>query len=232
MTDDIIITSSGGAGGQITPPTSGIPTTGSTQTAGAPVVGTPTVAIPAAPAMANPTAAQPVNPPVNPPQTSAQQVTLPTLPALPSIPKAPVIKPGSINLDDAAMMQGQNPLKPEDKYSVPPLVKEKFPDLMQLIKETESMNEEERDYWFQILPIMTEEQIGKFRTILLNEKQQLTQLDQEYSKELNKLNDKHLLEWKEFESKEKRNALSTAEAQAEIEEKAAEEDLLKRLAAT
>ncbi len=222
MADDIIITSSGGPLSQTAPANAGTAsvsapkaagqqgmTAGSVQTAAAPVVTTPTASTPAPAA-----------------------VTLPALPALPTVPPAPVIKPGSINLDDAAMMQGQGPIKPEDKYNVPPLVKEKFPDLMQLIKETESMNDEERDYWFQILPIMTEEQIGKFRTILLNEKQQLAQLDQEYSKELNKLNDKHLLEWKEFESKEKRKALTSAEAEAEAQEKIAEEDLLKRLAQT
>ena len=66
-------------------------------------------------------------------------------------------------------------------------------------------------------------------TILLNEKQQLTKLDSQYNKELTKLNEKHMVEWKEFESKEKRKALSDAEKKSEVEEKAAEEDLLKKL---
>ena len=97
----------------------------------------------------------------------------------------------------------------KEKYAIPSLVTEKFPDLIQLIKETESMNDEERDYWFQILPIMTEEQIKKFRDILVNEK--------------------HMIEWKEFETKEKRKAITTAESASKEKEKAEEEDLLKRL---
>ena len=117
----------------------------------------------------------------------------------------------------------------QEKYAIPALVKEKFPDLIQLIKETESMNDEERDYWFQILPIMTEEQIRKFRDILVNEKQQLTNLDQEYEQELQKLNDKHMIEWKEFETKEKRKTLTSAEQTSKAQEKAEEEELLKRL---
>lgn len=133
------------------------------------------------------------------------------------------------SLEDAAMMAGQNTVAPPDKYAVPDLVKQKFPDLVQLIKETESMNDEERDYWFQILPIMTEDQISKFRDILLNEKKQLAALDKEYNQELGKLNEKHLIEWKEFESKEKRKALGDAEKKAEEEERKAEEDLLSRL---
>lgn len=118
---------------------------------------------------------------------------------------------------------------PQDKYAIPSIVQEKFPDLIQLIKQTESMNDEERDYWFQILPIMTEEQIKKFRDILVNEKAQLTNLDQEYEQELTKLNEKHMIEWKEFETKEKRKTLTTAESASKETEKSEEEELLKRL---
>lgn len=117
----------------------------------------------------------------------------------------------------------------KSQYTVPVLVKEKFPDLIQLIKETESMNDEERNYWFQILPIMTEEQIKKFRDILVHEKEQLARLDSEYEKELQKLNDKHLVEWKEFEAREKRQTIAASENASEAEEKAKEEELLQRL---
>jgi|GEM_PF-580076 len=132
----------------------------------------------------------------------------------------------AIMLGDDEPMQAPSPA---DKYAIPAMVKEKFPDLVQLIKETESMNDEERDYWFQILPIMTEDQIKKFRDILVNEKEQLSHLDSEYEQELNKLNEKHMIEWKDFETKEKRKSLTTAEQTSKQQEKAEEEDLLKRL---
>lgn len=154
--------------------------------------------------------------------TGAAAATTPTQPAVgPALP--------NLSLEEAAMMETSAVMTPADRYSVPPLVREKFPDLVDLIKQTESMNNEERDYWFQILPIMTEEQIGKFRDILLNEKQQLAQLDKEYEHELNKLNEKHIVEWEEFKSKEKRAALTAKESKAEAQEKAEEEELLQRL---
>lgn len=134
-----------------------------------------------------------------------------------------------ISLEDEALLMSQQTIAPPEKYNVPALVKEKFPDLIQLIKETESMSDEERDYWFQVLPIMTEEQIEKFRTILVNEKEQLTRLDREYEDHIQKLNEKHMIEWKEFESKQKRQAIASAEAQNEQQESETEEALLQRL---
>jgi hypothetical protein len=143
---------------------------------------------------------------------------------------AATAKPKSVSLEEEAMMaESQSVIAPPEKFTVPSLVKEKFPDLIQLIKDTESMNDDERNYWFQILPIMTEVQIQKFQTILVNEKMQLKRLDKEYEDEVARLNTKHMIEWKEFESKEKRKAIQTAEAKAQEEEQVTEEELLKRL---
>lgn len=163
------------------------------------------------------------------PATAQPQPTTGTEGAVP--PQGGAVSSGrrktAILLGEEEEEQMQAP--PQEKYSIPSLVQEKFPDLIQLIKETESMNDEERDYWFQILPIMTEEQIKKFRDILVNEKQQLTNLDKEYEQELQKLNEKHMIEWKEFETKEKRKTLTTAEKASKEKEKSEEEELLKRL---
>lgn len=173
--------------------------------------------------------------PITPVPQAGTPSALPAIPAAP-VPQAPPAaptpqnRPQSFNLEEAAMQASALTVAaPPEKYAVPDLVKQKFPDLIQLIKETESMNDEERDYWFQILPIMTEEQIQKFRDILLNEKSQLSKLDKEYESELTKLNEKHMIEWKEFESKEKRKALTEAEKAANVKEQATEEELLSRL---
>jgi len=137
--------------------------------------------------------------------------------------------PTDLSLEEQAMMEGSSEQSAAAKYNIPPSVQEKFPDLVDLINQTESMNTEERDYWFQILPIMTDQQIAKFRQILVNEKEQLTKLDQEYEEEIKRLNNKHLLEWKEFESKEKRAELTAQESKAEKTEKIEEAELLQRL---
>ncbi|MBI4994655.1 hypothetical protein HZC21_03355 [Candidatus Peregrinibacteria bacterium] len=115
------------------------------------------------------------------------------------------------------------------KFDIPETVKQQYPDLIPLILQTESMNDDERQYWFQILPIMTDEQVAKLREILVNEKRQLENLDKQYNKEVKRINDKHVAEWNAMKAKEKRQKLQTAESAAEKTEKEKEEELLKKL---
>lgn len=115
------------------------------------------------------------------------------------------------------------------KFDIPEAVRKQHPTLIPLILETESMNDDERQYWFSILPIMTDEQVKKLREILDNEKQQLAKLDHEYSDEVKRINSKHVAEWKAFQSKEKRDKRKATESQHEAEEKQKEEELLKNL---
>ncbi len=136
-------------------------------------------------------------------------------------------KKNAVMLDDEVNQQGA--VVGQDKKTIPLNIAGKFPDLQQLIDETESMNASERDYWYQVLPIMTDDQIKKFRDILVNEKEQLKKLDKEYEQELVKLNEKHMIEWQDFQSKEKRKALKQAEQAAQATEQTTEEDLLRRL---
>lgn len=117
----------------------------------------------------------------------------------------------------------------EAKYIVPNLIREKFPDLVKLIYETESMNAEEREYWMQIMPIMTEGQIVKFRDILVNEKTELAKLDQDYKNEMDKLSQGRPKEIDEQALKAKITEIKTAEASEEHKEKKDEENLLNQL---
>lgn len=115
------------------------------------------------------------------------------------------------------------------KNRIPDYIRAKYPNLEELINSTESMTKEEREYWFQILPIMTDQQIDKLQGILVHEKEQLSKLDKQYEAELSKLNEKHIMEWKEQERREQRETLLAQEKQVEAEEKAAEEDILSQL---
>lgn len=115
------------------------------------------------------------------------------------------------------------------KFDIPETVKQQYPDLVPLILQTESMNDDERQYWFQILPIMTDEQVSKLREILVNEKHQLEDLDKKYNKEIKRINDKRVAEWNAAKAKEKRQKLQTLESETEKTEKQHEEELLKKL---
>lgn len=115
------------------------------------------------------------------------------------------------------------------QFHIPQVVKQKYPQLIPLILNTESMDDEEREYWFQILPIMTEDQVHKLLEILVNEKQQLAKLDAEYEEELAKINEKHLNEWQAFENQQQRAELAQKEEAYEEEEQSLEEQLLNKL---
>jgi len=130
---------------------------------------------------------------------------------------------------DASKSAEQYILEAEGQYVIPHIVREKFQDLVKLIYETESMNEEEREYWLQIMPIMTEEQITKFRNILVNEKVQLQKLDQEYEQEMSKINKKQNAVIDEEKLKEKMTEIKEKEQKADVAEKAEEAELLKKL---
>jgi len=125
---------------------------------------------------------------------------------------------------------GGNQAKGDDKpFNIPPVVLEKYPELAEMIKNTESMSREEREYWFQILPIMTKEQVDRLRKILEEESVQLAKLDQKYQKELQKINKKHMSEWNTFEKKQDREDREKQETAAEDSETLVEAALLEEL---
>ena len=126
-------------------------------------------------------------------------------------------------------MADPKPSQTQTTGKVPTDVAAKYPHLEALILGTESMTNEERDYWFQILPIMTDEQIEKLLGILTHEKEQLSKLDSEYQAQLQKLDQKHMDEAKQQEQKAKRETLKKQEASHEETEAKAQEDLLKKL---
>ncbi len=158
--------------------------------------------------------------------TTAPAASVPTTDPEPAIATTPVVDPkvaAEFGLDADQLTEVAK------KYTIPESVKAQFPDLVALLIKTESMNDEERDYWFQVMPIMNEDQIVKLRTILVNESEQLKKIDEEYDSEMKKLNDVHKNEWNTFEAQQKKAALVQAEATHEEAESAKEEDLLKRL---
>lgn len=118
----------------------------------------------------------------------------------------------------------------EAKYIVPKLVRETFPDLIKLIYETESMDQEEREYWLQIMPIMSEEQIKKFRDILVNEKDQLKKLDEQYKSDIANVSKKPATpEINEEEMKKRLSDIAQAEKADQSKEEKAEADILSQL---
>lgn len=116
--------------------------------------------------------------------------------------------------------------QPASRLTVSPDLEKKFPELLALIRSSESMNDEERQYWVNILPVMTQEQVKNLSDILQNEKNQLAAIDAKYAdpsaagKSLDEI---------ERERKEKKEKRSAAEARHLTEEEKATENLLKQI---
>ena len=112
---------------------------------------------------------------------------------------------------------------------IPPELQQKFGDLIDLIKKSESMNDEERQYWINILPIMTPEQIQNLRDILENERKQLAAIDTKYQTEIEKLGQAEVIKQTEEERRSRRVARSSTEATHKEQEDKAADDILKQI---
>ena len=89
----------------------------------------------------------------------------------------------------------------------------RYKELIDLIIATESMDNEERQYWFDIMPSMTDSQIDRLYNILETEKKELQKLEVRYQEEIKNLNEKHLIEWQEFQMKKAKQKVNKAKAQ-------------------
>ena len=88
----------------------------------------------------------------------------------------------------------------------------KYPELIQLILATESMDDGERQYWFDILPSMNADQVQRLTDILVTEKKKLAELEAKYQTEIESLNQKHAAEWQGYEIKKQKEAIAQKEA--------------------
>ena len=79
--------------------------------------------------------------------------------------------------------------------------KETPKDLQDLIIWTESMDDDERQYWFDVIPSMDKNQIQRLFKILDDEKKKIEELEQKSNKKIAKLNKDHLIEWQQELSK-------------------------------
>ncbi len=87
----------------------------------------------------------------------------------------------------------------------------KYPDLVELIIGSESIDNNEKQYWFDILPSMTDEQIDRLFNILMTERRQLEELNVKYQEEIKTLNEKHLIQWQSLQSQKAREKVQAQE---------------------
>lgn len=103
--------------------------------------------------------------------------------------------------------------KDDTTFQITDELQAKYPELVTLIIATESMDNDERQYWFDIMPSMTDAQIDRLYDILETERKKLSELEVKYQKEIKTLNEKHLIEWQEMQVKEGKKKVAAAKAE-------------------
>jgi len=114
--------------------------------------------------------------------------------------------------------------------NIPEDVQKQFPELIGLIKGSQSMNDEERQYWIDVLPIMTKDQLDNLNNILGNEKKQIEEADKQYEQGVKEDVKYFKLEFDEIKYKEKKLLRQKAEKMEELAETKNEETVLAELA--
>jgi uncharacterized protein YsxB (DUF464 family) len=96
-------------------------------------------------------------------------------------------------------------------FSILDEIQAKFPELVELVLGSESIDNNEKQYWFDILPSMTDEQIDRLFNILMTERRQLEELNLKYQEEIKTLNEKHLIQWQALQSQKTKEKIQEAE---------------------
>lgn len=91
-------------------------------------------------------------------------------------------------------------------------IQTKYPRLIELVVATESMDDSERQYWFDILPSMNADQVQRLTDILETERKKLDELEKKYQTEIENLNQKHMAEWQGYEMKKKKEEIASQES--------------------
>ncbi len=112
---------------------------------------------------------------------------------------------------------------------IPDETKQKFPELVELILGSESMNDEERQYWINILPAMTPDQLKSLDKILTTEKKQLAAIDKKYAKEIDEIGKEKVIAKTAEERRKKKKKRVKKETTSREEDESAAEDLLKEI---
>jgi len=110
-------------------------------------------------------------------------------------------------------------LSPDQIKELQALVSEElmgtYPELIQMLFDSEAVGFEEKKYWLQLLPLMSEDHVQKLRNILQSERAQARETEEEVDKITFELDEK---------AKQERAAYAKEREEREAEESAHKEE--------
>lgn len=110
------------------------------------------------------------------------------------------------------------------QYSIPDQFIEKKGALIAMLLQSRSIEKpDEKQSWFNLLPLMNDDQIVKLEDILTREKQKLEEIEKKYEEKKVEIKKKYLMKWQEMGYSKKVEDIRQAEAKLdETEDKEAE----------
>jgi len=116
------------------------------------------------------------------------------------------------------------------KFDIPEEFLEIDAELIILILQSKALEtDDEKQNWFNLLPLMTEEQIYKFKDILVKERTKLNEIEQKYAEKRKELRQKQLLRWQKMWYIDKVKKIQEQEEAMKTKEEEEAEQLLNEL---
>lgn len=115
-------------------------------------------------------------------------------------------------------------------YTIPDQFLEKKAQLVALVLQSRSISkQEEKQSWFNLLPIMNDDQIAKLEDILVREKAKLDEIEKKYEEKKIEIKKKYLMKWQQMWYVKKMEDIKQTEAVSEAKEDAEAEALLDQI---
>ncbi len=115
-------------------------------------------------------------------------------------------------------------------YTISDVFLETMTDVVVLILRSKSLDsQQEKQSWFDLLPLMNEEQVTKLRDILTREKQKLDEIEKKYEQKKDDIINKYVQNFDENAYQNKINQLQQQEAAHEEKEDQEADALLNNL---
>lgn len=132
-----------------------------------------------------------------------------------------------------AAIEQHLPLDIQEKakqFTIPIEFIQKMSELVVLIISSKSMTEAtEKQSWFNLLPLMTDDQIAKLYDILRKEKQKLDEIEKRYEEKKLEIKKKYLMKWQNMGYIKKMEDLKAAEASSQAADEQEADALLASL---
>jgi len=117
-----------------------------------------------------------------------------------------------------------------NKFDIPEEFLVDMPEVIEMVLKSKSIDtDEEKQSWFDLMPVMNDEQLDKLKEILLREQKKLQEIESRYEEKKLEIKKKYLLKWQKMGYVNTINKIHQNEEAAKSQEQQDAEKLLEML---